>query len=90
MLLLDPMHFDYINGEKDQSGFIAEDVEPIYPEICSYVSKDNNGEVELFGIDYSKFTPYIIKLLQVQQKRIKELSVFLEKQAKEIENLKIR
>lgn len=90
LLLLDPMHFDYINGEKDQSGFIAEDVEPIYPEICSYVSKDNNGEVELFGIDYSKFTPYIIKLLQVQQKRIKELSVFLEKQAKEIENLKIR
>ena len=90
LLLLDPMHFDYINGEKDQSGFIAEDVEPIYPEICSYVSKDNNGEVELFGIDYSKFTPYIIKLLQVQQKRIKELSVFLEKQEKEIENLKIR
>lgn len=68
-----PVHFDYINGEKAQSGFIAEDIEPIYPEICSYIQNEDTGERELFGLDYSKFVPYIVALLQAQQKEINQL-----------------
>lgn len=68
-----PVHFDYINGEKAQSGFIAEDIEPVYPEICSYSKNEETGEKELFGLDYSKFVPYIVALLQVQQQEIAEL-----------------
>lgn len=68
-------HFDYIDGDKNQTGFIAEDVEPFYPEICSY-GKDivstysEDAEDKLQGLDYSRFSPYIVKLLQVQQKEI--------------------
>lgn len=68
-----PVHFDYINGEKSQSGFIAEDIEPVYPEICSYTKNEETGEKELFGLDYSKFVPYIVALLQAQQQEIDRL-----------------
>ena len=73
LLKIPPQHFDYINGEKNQSGFIAEDVEPFFPEICSYQKDEKTGEKKLFGLDYSKFSPYIIKLLQVQEERIERL-----------------
>lgn len=65
LLKIPPMHFDYINGEKNQSGFIAEDVEPFFPEICSYKTDSETGEKKLFGLDYAKFSPYIVKFLQV-------------------------
>ena len=73
LLKIPPQHFDYIKGEKNQSGFIAEDVEPFFPEICSYQKDEKTGEKKLFGLDYSKFSPYIIKLLQVQEERIERL-----------------
>ena len=73
LLKLSAKRFDYINGAKDQSGFIAEDVEHYFPEVC-VAQKDNVTKKDvLFGIDYSKFSPYIIKLLQIQQKEIEEL-----------------
>lgn len=72
ILIINPLHFDYINGSKNQVGFIAEDIEKIYPELCSYKT-DENGEKQLFGLDYSKFIPYIIKFIQSQEKRIRKL-----------------
>lgn len=73
LLGITPWHFDYINGEKGQSGFIAEDVAPLFPGVCSYQVNSRTGERELFGIDYSKFAPYIVKLLQMQEERIAHL-----------------
>ncbi|EOS27669.1 hypothetical protein C806_00116 [Lachnospiraceae bacterium 3-1] len=73
LLKLVPKRFDYISGEKNQSGFIAEDVEEFFPEICSYQEDSVTGQRKLFGIDYSKFAPYIIKLLQMQEERITKL-----------------
>ena len=73
--------FDYKEGfgEKNQFGCIAED---IYNEIPSVVhipdeyNKDTPLEENNIGfpsIDYSKFVPYIIKMIQIQQKEINEL-----------------
>ena len=59
---IEPKMFDHkaeYGGDKDQVGFIAEDIEPLFP---SCVFKDDEGNVA--SIDYSKFIPYIIKLLQ--------------------------
>ena len=59
---IEPKMFDLkeeYGGDKDQVGFIAEDIEPLFP---SCVFKDDEGNVA--SIDYSKFIPYIIKLLQ--------------------------
>lgn len=73
LLKIPPQHFDYINGEKNQSGFIAEDVEEFFPEICSYQTDSDTGEKKLFGLDYSKFSPYIVKLLQVLHGKVSAL-----------------
>lgn len=71
---INPVKFDYINGEKNAAGVIAEEVEPLFPNVCSY-SKDNpeDEEEQLFGVDYSKFVPYLIKIVQEQKKEIDEL-----------------
>ena len=66
-----PKVFDYkeeYGGFKDQVGFIAEDIEEIFP---SCVFKDVDGNIE--SIDYSKFVPYMILLLQQYKTRIETL-----------------
>ncbi len=78
LLGLKAQHFDYIHGEKNQSGFVAEDVEPLYPEICAYgpdvgQEDDPAAPMLLQGLDYSRFVPYIVRLLQVQQQEIDAL-----------------
>lgn len=77
LLKLNPVSFDYKKdyGEKNQYGFIAEEVLPIlsYPVICRQPLdkiKENPTDIQ---IDYIKFIPYIIKLAQVQQKEIDTL-----------------
>lgn len=63
--------FDYVderpNGQ-DQKGVIAEEVYNIIPSVVSLdVEKKPNS------VDYSKFIPYLIKMIQIQQKEIEEL-----------------
>ena len=50
-----------------QIGFIAQEVEKIVPEV---VHTDNEGYK---SIDYSKFSPFIIKAIQEQQQLIEQL-----------------
>lgn len=70
LLQLNPVTYDYINKKQGTNcyGLIAEEVEKIlnYP-----VSYNENGEVE--GLDYSKFIPFLIKLVQMQQEEINTL-----------------
>lgn len=69
ILDLNPVTYDYIVKENGIGcvGLIAEDVVNIlkYPVIY-------NQEGEVNGIDYSKFIPYIIRVLQYQQELIEE------------------
>ena len=62
--------YDYINEDDGVNceGMIAEEVAEIdeYP-----VYKTPNGAIE--GLDYSKFVPQMIKMVQIQQKEINEL-----------------
>lgn len=62
--------YDYINEDDGVNceGMIAEEVAEIdeYP-----VYKTPNGAIE--GLDYSKFVPQMIKMIQIQQKEINEL-----------------
>lgn len=64
--------FDYIEkvgGEKNQRGVIAEEIEKIIPS-CVY----HDGEYP--SVDYTKLIPYLIKIVQMQQKEIDELKQF--------------
>ena len=71
ILSLETKKFDFkeeYGGMKDRVGFIAEDVEPIFPNCVSY---DEEGTIT--GIDYSSFVPYMIDIIKKQQKEIDEL-----------------
>ena len=70
LLELRPVTYDYINKANGTGcqGLIAEEVDEImkYPVIY-------NDEGQPDGIDYSKFVPSLIKLVQIQQNEIDEL-----------------
>ena len=77
--------FDYIGNDtpNDCDGMIAEDIDEIY----GYpVSRGCEGEI--IGLDYSKFVPQLIKMVQLQEKRIDKLTAIVEAQGKEIAELK--
>lgn len=69
LLELVPVRYDYINQEDgtDCYGLIAEDV----AEVMSYPVVYVDGEPD--AINYSKFVPYLIKMVQVQDREIEEL-----------------
>ena len=60
-----PKKFDYINGDSNQYGFIAEEINEIQ---TNNVVLDDDGLPE--ALDYIQFIPQIVKLIQLQEKRI--------------------
>lgn len=81
LLDIRPVNFDYIEevgGLKNQIGVLAEDTYEILPKVVSvpddYVEEDfdiSKGiHQPLPSVDYAKFVPYLIKLVQIQQKEI--------------------
>ena len=84
LLNLNPITFDYkknFGGQTGNVGLIAEEVLPYFPAVVN-VPKDYDESKfdeskginqEILNIDYSKFVPYLIKMIQMQEKRINEL-----------------
>ena len=64
---LRPASFDYINGEKNTEGFIAQDVQTVLPNL---VSADHNG---MLTLETTNLIPYMIKGTQEQQVEIETL-----------------
>lgn len=64
----------------DQKGAIAEDVVNLIPNAVTYA--DINGEQLPDGINYTKFIPYLIKMVQIQQKEIDELKAMIKEVSK--------
>lgn len=83
LLNVDIVKFDYREswngGIKNQSGVIAEDVINIIPEVVEIDDNyDPNQPVDMEYnlppiVDYRKFIPYMIKMIQMQQEEIEEL-----------------
>lgn len=73
------VEYDYKDGvmpeEKryGQHGVIAEEVDEIIPEVVNYAIPDGGEKPVPDGVDYSRFVPYLIKMVQMQQKEIEEL-----------------
>ena len=82
--------FDYIegyfNGLKDQCGVIAEDTLDIIPEAVEIADSYDEtkpideGSNPAPSVDYRKFIPYLIKMVQIQQKEINELKAKINKE----------
>ena len=60
----------YENNAKNQLGLIAEECNKIIPNA---VFKPGNEKDSIWSIDYTKFTPYLIKNLQIHEEKIKKL-----------------
>jgi hypothetical protein len=77
VLELNPVKFDYKFGDKNQRGLIAEEVLGIMPEMVTipdgYKDFDPDKPWRTPSIDYSKFVPYLIKMIQIQQTEIDAL-----------------
>ena len=73
---LNVVTFDYNNGESNQRGLIAEDTYEIIPSAVQgdiNAPDDDEDAIMGIGIDYSKLVPYLIKNVQMQEKRIQAL-----------------
>ncbi len=55
------------------SGVLAEPTDEIIPEVVMH--REVDGEVVPDGVDYAKFAPYLIKMVQIQQDEINELKL---------------
>ena len=66
---LEPVEFNYKDDKMQQKhfGFIAQDVEKIYPELVT------SGQNNVKSINYVEFIPLLVLKLQNQQKEIHEL-----------------
>ena len=69
-LLLQPVSFDWKSDSSPDIGFIAQEVEKIFPEVVH-----TNPITNLKSIDYPKLTVFLVKVLQEQQKEIEQLKL---------------
>jgi hypothetical protein len=93
IMLLNPCNYNWISNDTPSFGFIAQEVFKIFPKLYNEIpNSDGNidepcdkdtGKPLYYGLDYGKFTPYIVKGLQEQNTIIINLQ-------KENEELKSR
>lgn len=81
LLNLRPVSFDYIEGEgdKDCYGLIAEEVQEAGIEYPVFNGTRRSSSEECLQLDYTKFVPYLIKMIQIQEERINNLEKELER-----------
>jgi hypothetical protein len=66
---LNPVKFDWKEDGTSSEGFIAHEVQEIFPDA---VSGEKDGE-EMQGMDYGRITPLLVKAIQEQQEEIEQL-----------------
>jgi len=84
---LNPVTFYYksdIKYEFLKSGFIAQEVQTILPDLVSDSSYSNEYGSNLLGVETTGFIPFIIKAIQEQNEIIQQQSNKLQQQAAEI------
>lgn len=62
-----------MNTEEKHYGFIAQELEKIFPELVSVTPDDGDGIVDLRMVSYTELIPILVKAVQEQQKQIEEL-----------------
>jgi hypothetical protein len=69
VLALKPATFDYIDGVKNNVGWIAQDVQEVIPEAIGTISETNDQ----LTLKSDFIVPYLVKAIQEQQQQIEEL-----------------
>ncbi len=66
---LKPVKFDWKTNDETSEGFIAHEVQEIFPDA---IAGEKDGE-EMQGMDYGRITPLLVKAIQEQQEQIETL-----------------
>jgi|GEM_PF-4938128 len=78
ILQLKPATFDFINGENNQKGFIAQDVETVIPEVVrsvdTLINIDTGETKEYLSVDKAAMVPYLVAAIKEQQVTIEALT----------------
>lgn len=81
ILQIRPVTFDWNDGQPvttqkcDNAGVIAEEVSQIIPDVVVFEQYDNDPNTRIERrVEYERFTPYLIKMIQMQQKQIDALT----------------
>ena len=73
IMLMKPCEYGWVSCDDTSYGFIAQEVHKLFPEMrygangCEDIENPCNcetGEPVYYGLDYGKFTPYIVKAFQ--------------------------
>ena len=75
---LQPKKYHFLensNSDEKHYGFIAQDLEKIFPELVSVTADDGDGMVDLRMVSYTELIPILVKAIQEQQKQIEELQI---------------
>ena len=72
LLKIQPSEYNWIGSPIIDTGFLAQDLYKIYPKAVYKPESPDNLE-DVWGVDYGKLTPLIVKAIQDQQKIIEEL-----------------
>jgi hypothetical protein len=70
VLALQPVLYDWKSNNESDVGFIAQDVEKIFPEVVH-----TNENTNLKSIDYAKLTVFLLGAIKEQQKEIEQLKL---------------
>jgi hypothetical protein len=88
LLKLNPVTYYWNKGICDdhalQYGFIAQDIENIFPDIVSTAS----DEMQTKSVNYQSFHALTVKMIQDQEAEIQNLKALLEKRQQQIDELK--
>jgi len=92
VMKLRPITYNLKDPTKDQGtfiGLVAQEVEPIFPELVDEINVGSAKEKEIFlGIGYERLTPILIGAIQEQQAQIDQLKVENDLLRAEFESLK--
>ena len=66
---LKPVKFDWKNSDTSSEGFIAHEIQEVFPDA---VSGEKDAE-EMQSVDYGRITPLLVKAIQEQQTIIEDL-----------------
>ena len=99
---LRPREYNWIADNEADYGFIAQEVHETFPHMREDVNcycgeemmdmdmdnpVDKDGNSIYFGVDYGRFTPYLVKAMQEQQVQIEKQQEQIERQQVQIEML---
>ena len=76
-----PVDYLWINGRKPGSGFLAHELQAVFPDAVSGAKDaiDSDGNPDYQSVDYSKLVPTLVAAMQEQQAIIDSLKVRLAK-----------